>query len=281
MLSTAYNTIPDQPSPLGAELPFHPLADLFPLIEGEEFDELVASIKEDGQLEPIITLDGAIIDGRNRYRACRVIGVEPRAEIFTGENPARFVAAKNVHRRHLTEAQRALIAAGMARLLNGSNQFSRSCETEGVATATPIVTGTEAAELMGVHRTSVQHAKLVLHEGTPEEIEAVKNGSIGVKTVANQIRSRIPEDQRKQMRETGISIVGKNPQRLQTQAVQAELWRKFRQALEHLTELPLPTEIVSIARNYDKRNNGKVVAKRLSSALQWLTEFRDAWEVEQ
>jgi ParB-like chromosome segregation protein Spo0J len=56
-------------------LEFHPLADVLPLIEGAKFDELVASIKANGLREPIVTLDGKIIDGRNRYRACLAAGI--------------------------------------------------------------------------------------------------------------------------------------------------------------------------------------------------------------
>jgi ParB-like chromosome segregation protein Spo0J len=55
---------------------FHPLANLFPLIEGAEFEELVADVKAHGVREPIWLLDGQILDGRNRYRAAQVASVE-------------------------------------------------------------------------------------------------------------------------------------------------------------------------------------------------------------
>ena len=89
----------------------HPLADIFPLMEGAEFNELVADIKASGLHEPIILLDDLILDGRNRYRACVAAGVEPSYRPFTGEDPGAFVISANIRRRHLnTEQKRAVIA---------------------------------------------------------------------------------------------------------------------------------------------------------------------------
>ena len=62
------------------EMQFHELANVFPLIEGPAFDELVADVKAHGLREPIITHEGKIIDGRNRFRACQQAAVEPRFE---------------------------------------------------------------------------------------------------------------------------------------------------------------------------------------------------------
>jgi hypothetical protein len=91
------------------ELKFHPLADIFPLMEGPEFDELVADIKTNGLRGDIVLFDGMILDGRNRYRACIEAGIPPPATHDGNKHisdPAAYVVSANLHRRHLTQEQK-------------------------------------------------------------------------------------------------------------------------------------------------------------------------------
>jgi ParB-like chromosome segregation protein Spo0J len=92
-----------------ADLKFHPLSKLGgPLMEGAEFDELVADIKKNGLLKPIAVFDGKILDGRNRYRACIAAGVHLVTDDIDGwiDDPAAYVISANIHRRHLTPEQK-------------------------------------------------------------------------------------------------------------------------------------------------------------------------------
>jgi len=252
-------------------LPFHPLAEIFPLIEGAEFDELVSSIKESGQREPIILLEGAILDGRNRYRACQVAQVEPITKIFNGADPVRFVVDINVRRRHLNESQRAMIAARLADMSVG-----RPCSTREIGEISPIpVSATTAAEMMNVSRHTVQNAKTVLAEGTPQEIHSVQEGKAAVSTIARQIRANASPTQRQKQAERSLGSIGKNPERLETQRLNAEMWQRLSDALEHLTNLPNPADVAVIVRSNTKRSD--TTNARLDRSLKWLEEFAHEW----
>lgn len=91
--------------------PLHPLCSLFPRMSGYEFECLKLDIKENGQREPIITHDGMILDGGNRYAACIELGIEPSIIKFGGGNVATYVLSANLHRRHLLPGQQAAIVS--------------------------------------------------------------------------------------------------------------------------------------------------------------------------
>ncbi|WP_019304059.1 hypothetical protein, partial [Xanthomonas oryzae] len=89
----------------------HPLCTLFPRLAGAQFDTLREDIAANGLRHPIVLLDGRILDGGNRYRACVEAGVEPTFTEFTGGNIVSFVLSSNLHRRHLSAGQQAAIVA--------------------------------------------------------------------------------------------------------------------------------------------------------------------------
>ena len=101
---------------------FHPVASIFPLMGEAELDALAEDIRANGQREPIwLHRDGRIIDGRNRWLACRKAGVQPLTRTFEGEDGelVAFVVSQNLHRRHLDESQRAMVVAKLATLRDG------------------------------------------------------------------------------------------------------------------------------------------------------------------
>jgi N6-adenosine-specific RNA methylase IME4 len=86
----------------------HPAADAFPMMDNNRYKELLEDIREHGQREAITTCDGMILDGRNRYKACLELGIEPITRVFN-DDPWSYVWSLNGQRRDLVGEQRYLI----------------------------------------------------------------------------------------------------------------------------------------------------------------------------
>lgn len=90
----------------------HPVAALFPMLADDELADLAADIAERGLLQPIVLdAEGRILDGRNRYAACKMASVELRFETYDGNDPDGYALAVNLQRRNLTKGQQAMVVA--------------------------------------------------------------------------------------------------------------------------------------------------------------------------
>jgi ParB-like chromosome segregation protein Spo0J len=162
--------------------PLHRLANIFPLMEGDAFDVLVADIRANGLRDAITLYEDKILDGRNRYRACRDAGVEPRFESPDIDDPLAFVIRKNALRRHLNESQRSMAAAKAANMRQGERTDLQSKEGKSLSQE-------DAAKLFNVGTSSVQRAVLVIKHGRAELQQAVERGDISVSTAAEQVHA--------------------------------------------------------------------------------------------
>lgn len=161
-------------------LDIHPYASLFPLLEGDDRDQLRGDIAENGQLEPIVLLDGKVLDGQNRYRICQELGIEPKTSVYTGDDPLGFVLSKNLNRRHLTESQKAMIAAELAGWDLGVNQFSEGCSR--------VNTRKAIGRRLGIGATIISYAKSIRKNGVPEVVEAVVNGELSASAAVEIVK---------------------------------------------------------------------------------------------
>ncbi len=158
---------------------YHPIANIFPLIQGDEFDHLVHSIKTEGLLEPIVIHPdcGSIIDGRNRFRACKEAGVAVKTMEWGGDGDLlQYVVALNVTRRHLNHGTKSLIAGKLAQAKQGQRSDLKNCD--------PKLTSEQAGRVFGISQKSVKRAKKVLKYGIPALIDSVHSGKIQITTAA-------------------------------------------------------------------------------------------------
>ena len=135
-----------------------------------EFAELVKSIKEQGQIEPIVMLGGLVFDGRHRWKACEKLGIDPKTEEWKGteDELIRVSVARNLTRRHLTPVQKAEIALRIATLRKGDKKHL----------AYGAITQGEAAQMLGVSPDSMQRLRKVKASGSESLIVDTLAGKI-------------------------------------------------------------------------------------------------------
>jgi N6-adenosine-specific RNA methylase IME4 len=166
----------------------HPFAEILPLMEGAAFDDLVASIKANGQRDGITLYRGLILDGRNRQRACDALGVKCRYETLpAADDPLAFVLDKNLKRRHLNDDQRRMVAAKIANMPRGRPaENPAEC---GIKVA-------DAARLVNVDAAGAERARTVIARAAPEVSRAVERGKLSVAAAAQAVKLD-PEKQRR------------------------------------------------------------------------------------
>jgi hypothetical protein len=115
------------------EYKVHPAAAVFPLIHGEEFDELCDSILKHGLREPVVVNGDVLIDGRNRLRAVEALRakgekVELRITqwVDDGRNVAEWIWDINALRRHMSDDAIVCASAAIWPLIAQENEARKA-----------------------------------------------------------------------------------------------------------------------------------------------------------
>lgn len=179
----------------------HPAAELFPLMDGDEFDALVDSIRTQGLREPAwLTKDGALLDGRNRVRACQAAGVKPEFRQYEGDDPIQFVWDMNVNRRHLTATQTAV--AGLKReelKTKAKSLVARPGRPSKHETSAPVQqfpkTDAVIAKSLGVSSRTVAQVARVIEEA-PELVPDMEAGKLSAKAAERIVKDKKRSERR-------------------------------------------------------------------------------------
>lgn len=181
------------------KLRLHPACKLFPQLPKEELRQLAADIKANGLQNSIVLHEGQILDGRNRWLACKIAKVKPTFIEWKGQgSPVAWVISENLVRRHLTSSQRAVVALDILPMLEkeaGERQTSGKklpeVSADGKGKASQI-----AARLTKSNSAYVAALKAV-SKTAPELIEKVRAGDLSVPDAKRL--SEIPKEKRKEL----------------------------------------------------------------------------------
>ena len=175
---------------------YHPAASIFPLMGETELQSLADDIRQHGLIDPIELFDGKIIDGRNRATACLLAGVKPRTVEVQPDNEGFYVVSKNLHRRHLTTGQRAMIADSLREYVaKAAKERQKRKPENSVLMNSPEQKGNardKLGEIVGVGGAAVDVARRVKQQGSPQLVKAVESGTVTLNAARNVLE--LPHD---------------------------------------------------------------------------------------
>ena len=170
---------------------------LIPPLTEDEFQQLEANIIADGCRDALITWEGILIDGHNRYRICQESNIPFRTE--AKEFPDRqaiveWIIRNQFGRRNLTPFQRAELALKLKPAVE-----KKAKERQGARNDLNIPQKTaesrkgesrdELAAIAGISHDTLKKAEVIKEKGTPEQLKRAREGGKGNKigTIYNEI----------------------------------------------------------------------------------------------
>lgn len=181
----------------------HPAAELFPLMDGEEYAAFVEDVRANGFREPAwIDKAGRLLDGRNRERAAKDTGRVLTFKTYEGNDPIGFVVSLNLARRHLNPGQLAMLAIDIkkAKAEEAKKRQGRRNDLPNIQADPPesLETGQSrdlAGAAVGVPGRAVSRAERV-EDAAPDLAAQVRSGSLALDRAERIIRDRDAESRR-------------------------------------------------------------------------------------
>ena len=186
----------------------HPLAEELPMMKSHEVTALGQNMVRFGQHDTIDLYEGMILDGRNRYYACKEFDITPRYRYLPqGTEPAQYVESKNYNRRHLTSAQKAdyalnrsddVLKKAKERKLSALKQFKNHKVTDVTSEVTTVENGRMIdilAKRYNISKNTIITAMKVRKLNDPEinkKWKDARSGEATIKSVAKLIIKKFP-----------------------------------------------------------------------------------------
>jgi len=192
---------------------------ILPEMQQEAYSSLKNDIEKNGfdNKFPIYIYEDEIIDGWNRFKACKELEVTPIYKHFTGSSleALTFILRTN-NRRDLSSSQRACLAADSDEIIETltkeieqerRNKISEARQNETTQLIAPSKkeeneARTKLAKTFGTNRSYVSDAQRFKKE-KPEVFEQIKNGTINISEAKKEEKKEEKIAERKRLAEEG------------------------------------------------------------------------------
>ena len=221
---------------------------LIPDPDTEELKWLEESIKKEGCTDSLITWNGTIIDGHNRFKICTRLGI-PFSYCEKNDLPDRdaakaWIIERQLARRNLTKYQKSKLAlayepilkeqakekqiqAGREKLPQKSSEAPKDRETRN-----------KVAEIAGVSHDTIAKVKKIEDAADDDLKEQLEEGKISINKAYNSLFGEKTPDTVKIIGKKGLHVEGKMPDVQESFPVVLDLLedvaRNYLVSLEHI-----------------------------------------------
>lgn len=183
---------------------------LIPALTAEEFKQLESNCLEEGIREKIITWNGFIIDGHNRYEIATRwnLDYETEDKRFNNENDVReWMINNQFGRRNLSNYQRSVLALQLEEVFSERAKERQVRKPESVSVNSPkqnpIDTRKELAKVASVGEQTIARVKVIEAKANEETKAKLSTGEVSI----NQVYQDIKKEEKKEERDKKIEDV--------------------------------------------------------------------------
>jgi hypothetical protein len=173
------------------------LESLIPPLSNEEFKQLERNILEEGIREPLITWNGILIDGHNRYRIAQEhdMNYETLEKEFENINRVKeWMINNQFGRRNLSNYQRSVLALQLEDVFREKAKENQAIQFKGIslkqisAEVKPIETRQEIAKVANVSHDTIAKVKKIEANATPEVKARLNTGQMSINEAYKEIK---------------------------------------------------------------------------------------------
>jgi len=174
---------------------------LIPPLTSEEFNQLEQNCLAEGIREAILTWNGFIIDGHNRYEIATKwnLDYETEDKRFNNENDVReWMINNQFGRRNLSNYQRSILALQLEEVFKEKAKENQIRKPESVkqisAEQKPIETRKELAKVANVSHDTIAKVKVIEEKAEDTVKEKLLNGEISINQAYKEIKEKKAEE---------------------------------------------------------------------------------------
>jgi N6-adenosine-specific RNA methylase IME4 len=206
----------------------HELESLIPPLSNEEFKQLERNILEEGIREPLITWNGILIDGHNRYRIAQEhdMNYETIQKDFENINRVKeWMINNQFGRRNLSNYQRSVLALHLDTVFKErAKEKMKLSEGKGIQKSEDLkepefIVMKEIGKVANVSHDTIAKVKKIEATATPEVKARLNTGTMSINEAYKEIKKEEKIEERKEDIKKQLKDIesGKLP----------ELWGKF------------------------------------------------------